>query len=189
MALYRSKRREIKKRHSGNIPADLNLVTPQFNSLPSSVRMRPKYHYKTLFRIATAFISVCHRNCPRWSLDTPDYRIEINEKHILHLKGVGGADVQRPTAAMFVLVGRYSREALAVWMNASAVKYRSVFHRAHVYVTSWPQMCYCWTRKSDLYNQTGISSTFAMNILTVKVRRSIPVTAWPKAWVCGRSLA
>ena len=28
-----------------------------------------------------------------------------------------------------------------------------------------------------------------MNILTVKVRRSIAVAAWPKAWVCGRSLA
>jgi len=56
---------------------------------------------------------VCTR-LPQRRLGTPDSRIEINEKHILHLKGVGGADVQRPTAAMFVLVGRYSGQALAV---------------------------------------------------------------------------
>jgi hypothetical protein len=78
------------------------------------VRVRPKYHRKTSFRIATVLVGACHRNCPQGRVGTPDYRIEINEKHILHLKGVGGEDVQRPTAAMFVLVGRYSREALAV---------------------------------------------------------------------------
>jgi hypothetical protein len=108
---------KYKKRHSGNIPADLNLGTTQFNPLPSSVGMRPKYHRKTSFRIATAFIRVCHRNCPQRSLGTPDYRIEINEKHILHLKGLEGraySVLRRP--CLFSWVDTAGRRSQFEWM-------------------------------------------------------------------------